>query len=104
MLARAMALYANANRDPEKPPIHPKVFMPDYLTEKTARQPMDPQKQYAVLEQWTRNSGYKVFEPGASDEEMEAYILQHVDVSQLGSYDDDEDDNPTFPEDGDEGM
>lgn len=103
MIAQAMTLYANANRDPKKPAIHPKVFMPDYLTERQAPQPMDPQEQYAALEQFTRNSGYKVFAPGATDEEMEEYILQHVDISQFGAYDDDEDDG-AFPADGDEDM
>ena len=102
MLARAMSLYANAHRDPEKPAIHPRVFMPNYLTERQAPKPMDPQEQYAALEQLTRNSGYKVFPPGATDEEMEAYILQYVDVSQFGAYDDDDD--GVFPADGDEDM
>jgi nitrate reductase beta subunit len=75
-----MALIANIVRDPKKPAYQPKDFLFDFLSDPDAA-PDEPTAQWqTLLEQVTLDAGEhgKMFEADASEEEMEAFLLEQM--------------------------
>lgn len=82
MIAKVLALLVNIHSKPGSREFVANDFMPDYLG--VPEPPQTAEQQYAALSYITGITGGKVFDDDATDEEMEAYVLQGVDLSTFG--------------------